>query len=65
MEIVGSVVDEGITDYRISFIEVVQAAGVLGVIGILFLLGLKVFKLLPTEARAFKRPTPEETASTK
>jgi len=51
MEITASVVQEGIASYAISFAEVVQAVGVLGVIGFLFVWGLKTFKLLPTEAR--------------
>ena len=52
MRIVGSGAPEGIVAYSISFVEILQALGVLGVIGFLFLWGLKVFKLLPTEARA-------------
>jgi Ni/Fe-hydrogenase subunit HybB-like protein len=51
MEITASVVQEGIATYAISFAEVVQAVGVLGVIGFLFVWGLKTFKLLPNEAR--------------
>ena len=52
MHITGSVIEEGIADYSVSFLEVIQAAGVLGVIGFMFVWGLKTFKLLPTEARA-------------
>ncbi len=51
MEIVGSGLEEGIAAYSVSLAEIVQALGVLGVIGFLFVWGLKVFKLLPTEAR--------------
>jgi len=51
MEIVDSVFQEGIVAYHITFHEVLQAAGVLGVIGLLFLLGLKYLELLPTEAK--------------
>jgi molybdopterin-containing oxidoreductase family membrane subunit len=51
MRIVGSGVAEGIVNYSISFVEVLQALGVLGVIGFLLLWGLKFFKLLPREAR--------------
>ncbi len=54
MRIIHSVIQEGITSYSISFLEVLQAIGVFGVIGFMFGFGLKVFKLLPTEARAFK-----------
>ncbi|MBU0755346.1 MAG: polysulfide reductase NrfD, partial [Planctomycetes bacterium] len=51
MEIVQSVVEEGITSYTISIFEVLQALGVLGVIGFLLGWGLKYLELLPTEAR--------------
>jgi len=54
MKIVESVVQEGIATYAISFIEILQALGVFGVIGFLFGLGLRIFKLLPTEARILK-----------
>ncbi|MHC4140668.1 MAG: hypothetical protein ACYSUF_01900 [Planctomycetota bacterium] len=56
MHISGSVVDEGVAAYSVSGIEVVQALGVLGVIGFLFVWGLKVFRLLPTEARMLRHP---------
>ena len=35
----------------LKFAELVQALGVFGVIGFLFVWGLRTFKLLPTEAR--------------
>lgn len=54
MEITQSVVLEGLTSYSISFLEVLQAIGVFGIIGFLFGFGLRVFKLLPTEARVLK-----------
>ena len=50
MEIISSVFQEGIVTYSISFQELLQALGVLGVIGFLFVLGLKYLELLPTEA---------------
>ncbi len=50
MHITQSAVQEGIANYTISLAEIVQALGVFGVIGFLFLWGLKFFKLLPTEA---------------
>jgi molybdopterin-containing oxidoreductase family membrane subunit len=53
MEITSSVIEEGIATYRISFLEVLQALGVLGTIGFMFVLGLKFFDLLPTEARVY------------
>jgi Ni/Fe-hydrogenase subunit HybB-like protein len=49
--ITGSGVAEGIVSYSVSFVEILQARGVLGVIGFLFVWGLKTFKLLPREAR--------------
>ena len=52
MEITRSVIEEGIVQYRISFLEVLQALGVLGIIGFAFLVGLRVLPLAPKEARA-------------
>lgn len=52
MVIAASSVPEGLTVYSVSLVEVLQALGVLGVIGFLFVLGLKVFKMLPREARS-------------
>ncbi|MFC2172219.1 NrfD/PsrC family molybdoenzyme membrane anchor subunit [Acidobacteriota bacterium] len=57
MEIIAPGLQEGIVTYSISFAEVLQALGVFGVIGILFLVGLRVFKLLPTEARILRKLT--------
>jgi dimethyl sulfoxide reductase membrane subunit len=57
MEITRSVVEEGIASYSISYLEVLQALGVLGVIGFMFGWGLKYLKLLPTEARHYKQLT--------
>jgi Ni/Fe-hydrogenase subunit HybB-like protein len=51
MEITGSVIEEGIANYYVSFLEMLQALGVFGIIGFLFGWGLKYLKLLPTEAR--------------
>ncbi len=51
MEVVGTVLSEGNVFYKISFLELLQALGVLGLIGFLFLWGLKLLALLPTEAR--------------
>jgi molybdopterin-containing oxidoreductase family membrane subunit len=56
MEITSSVVEEGIASYSVSFLEVLQALGVLGIIGFLFGWGLKHLKLLPTEARIYRQP---------
>jgi molybdopterin-containing oxidoreductase family membrane subunit len=57
MELIGSGVEEGIASYSVSLVEVFQALGVLGVIGFLFVWGLKTFRLLPTEARLHGQPT--------
>jgi molybdopterin-containing oxidoreductase family membrane subunit len=52
MEVTGTVLDEGVVQYSISSHEIFQALGVLGAIGFMFLLGLKLLALAPTEARA-------------
>lgn len=57
MEITRSVLNEGIANYSVSIPEVLQALGVFGVIGFLFVWGLKTFKLLPTEARVLESST--------
>ncbi len=54
MVVTGTVLDEGIATYRISFLETLQALGVLSLIGLLFALGLKLLPLHPTEARVLK-----------
>ena len=56
MEITSSVFEEGIVSYAVSMHEVLQALGVVGIIGFLFVLGLKLFRLLPTEARIVEEP---------
>ncbi|MEZ5358199.1 MAG: NrfD/PsrC family molybdoenzyme membrane anchor subunit [Candidatus Zixiibacteriota bacterium] len=50
MHITQSMIQEGIAAYNISLAEILQALGVFGVVGFLFLWGLRFFKLLPTEA---------------
>ncbi len=57
MEASSFVLEEGV-NYSVSFLEVLQALGVLGVIGLMFALGLKAFKLLPTEARILEKSAP-------
>ena len=52
-EVTGTVLWEGIVDYSISFYEVLQALGVLGIIGFAFLMGLKFLPLAPTDARTW------------
>ncbi len=51
MEIIDTVLWEGVVDYSISFLEVLQALGVLGTIGFMFMVGLKLLPLAPTAAR--------------
>ena len=52
MLVTGSGVPEGYVAYSMGFVEILQALGVFGAIGFLFVWGLKVFKLLPNEAKA-------------
>jgi len=54
MEITQSAINEGIASYSVSFLEILQAIGVLGVIGFMFGWGLKYLKLLPSEARSLE-----------
>jgi molybdopterin-containing oxidoreductase family membrane subunit len=42
---------EGVVGYNISYLEVLQTLGVIGVIGFAFVVGLKVMPLAPKEAR--------------
>jgi len=51
-EVLDSVIVEGVASYSISFLEVLQTLGVIGVIGFAFLVGLKLMPLAPAEARA-------------
>lgn len=51
MEVTGTVVEEGVAHYSISALEILQALGVLGIIGFCFILGLKLLSFAPTEAR--------------
>jgi molybdopterin-containing oxidoreductase family membrane subunit len=60
MEIISSVVQEGIVEYSISYLEILQALGVFGIIGFMFGWGLKYLHLLPTEARALKQSITDE-----
>jgi Ni/Fe-hydrogenase subunit HybB-like protein len=50
-EITNSPILEGVASYSISYLEVLQTLGVIGVIGFAFVVGLKVMPLAPTEAR--------------
>ena len=55
MEITSSPIEEGFVHYSISFYEVLQAFGVFGIVGLMFLLGLKYLPLAPTEARILEQ----------
>ena len=52
MEVTGTVLSEGVMQYSVSFLEVLQTVGVLGIIGFAFMVGLKVMPLAPMEAKA-------------
>jgi len=42
---------EGVASYTVSYLEVLQTLGVLGFIGLAFVVGLKIMPLAPNEAR--------------
>ena len=48
---------EGIASYSVSYLEVLQTLGVIGVIGFAFIMGLKLMPMAPLAARW---STPEE-----
>ena len=52
MEVTGTVLSEGVMQYSVSFLEILQTLGVLGIIGFAFVVGLKVMPLAPVEAKA-------------
>ncbi|MFC1575678.1 NrfD/PsrC family molybdoenzyme membrane anchor subunit [Gemmatimonadota bacterium] len=51
-EISDGVLWEGVATYSISYLEVLQTLGVIGIIGFAFVVGLRVMPLAPTEARS-------------
>jgi molybdopterin-containing oxidoreductase family membrane subunit len=51
--------------YSISFIEVVQALGIAAIVAIAFILGLKLFAMLPTQALMEDGAPDEDTGSSK
>ena len=57
MEIVSSPLPEGVVHYTISWFEIFQAVGVAALVGFAFVVGLRVLKLAPTEARLHEQPT--------
>lgn len=64
MEVSGRFLEEGVVAYHITLLEVLQALGVFGIIGLAFALGLKVLDLLPTEARIHRQFSSAESAAT-
>jgi Ni/Fe-hydrogenase subunit HybB-like protein len=54
---------EGVVSYSISYLEVLQTLGVIGIIGFAFVVGLKVMPLAPTEARWSTPAEREEVAA--
>jgi Ni/Fe-hydrogenase subunit HybB-like protein len=58
MEITRSPIVEGIARYSASFYEILQALGVVGFIGLMFISGLKYLKLLPTGAKMLGEESP-------
>lgn len=58
-EITQSPIAEGIVRYSISFPEILQALGVVGFIGLLFMWGMKFMKLVPIEARMIETSAAE------
>lgn len=56
-EITGGMGWEGVAAYQVSFLETLQTLGVIGFIGLAFVLALKIMPFAPTEARW---STPEE-----
>ena len=50
MNVESVALDGAIVTYSITFLEVIQALGVAAILAIVFVLGLKVFAMLPTEA---------------
>lgn len=60
MVITSSPLNEGFVSYSISSYEVLQALGVFGLIGLIFILGLKFLALAPTEARVLRVYSEEE-----
>ncbi len=50
MNVESAALDGAIVSYSITFLEVVQALGVAAIVAIVFVLGIRVFAMVPTEA---------------
>ena len=50
MNVESAALDGAIVNYSITFLEVVQAVGIAAILAIAFVIGLRVFAMLPTEA---------------
>ena len=50
MKVESAALDGAIVTYSITFLEVIQALGVAAILAIAFVLGLRVFAMLPTKA---------------
>jgi Ni/Fe-hydrogenase subunit HybB-like protein len=50
--------------YSISFLEIVQALGIAAIVAVTFILGLRIFAMLPTKALIEDVTTSEDAAST-
>ena len=61
MEVAGTVLSEGVVQYSVSLLEILQTLGVIGIIGFAFMVGLKVMPLAPVEAKA-KLEEPKKTS---
>ena len=57
MEITSSPLAEGVVSYTVSIPEVFQAVAVAALVGFAFVVGLRLLKLAPTEAKLHEQPT--------
>ncbi len=53
---------EGVASYTPTFLEILQALGVFGIVGLMFALGIKIMPILPTEARVPERSSAQSSA---
>jgi Ni/Fe-hydrogenase subunit HybB-like protein len=60
MNVESAALDGAIVNYSITFLEVVQAVGIAAILAIAFVIGLRVFAMLPTQA-LMEEETPSPT----